>query len=123
MKFNNELTDLNLSFPVFKTTLKNGLKILLIEDRTLPITVFFTTFQVGSRFENTDVKIKTGTSHLFEHLMFNGSKKYPKGKFDSLIEYCGGYSNAWTSKDQTTFYEVFSPNNIEMILELELDRL
>ena len=122
MKFNNELTDLNLTFPVFKFTLKNGLKILLIEDRTLPITVFFTTFQVGSRFENTDAKIKTGTSHLFEHLMFNGSKKYPKGKFDTLIESCGGYSNAWTSKDQTTFYEVFSPNNIEMILELELDR-
>ncbi len=54
--------------------------------------------------------------------MFNGSKKYPKGEFDSVIESCGGYSNAWTSKDQTTFFEVFSHKNFPQILDLEADR-
>ena len=118
MKSNSSL---NISFPVFKETLKNGLKILIIEDHSLPLVAYSTTFMVGSRNENLP-KIKTGTSHLFEHLMFNGSKKYPKGNFDSIIESCGGYSNAWTSRDQTTYYELFTPENIKQIIDLEIDR-
>ena len=76
MKSNSSLIGLNISFPVYKETLENGLKILIIEDHSLPIVAYSTTFMVGSRNENTP-KLKTGTSHLFEHLMFNGSKKYP----------------------------------------------
>ncbi len=121
MKSNSSLNSLNISFPVFKETLKNGLKILIIEDHSLPLVAYSTTFMVGSRNENLP-KIKTGTSHLFEHLMFNGSKKYPKGDFDSIIESCGGYSNAWTSRDQTTYYELFTPENIKQIIDLEIDR-
>jgi len=122
LKFNSLINGLNISFPVLKETLNNGLKILIIEDHSLPTVVYSTTFMVGSRNENIP-KIKTGTSHLFEHLMFNGSQKYPKGNFDLIIESCGGYSNAWTSKDQTTYYEIFTPDNIEQIIDLEIDRL
>ncbi len=102
------------------------MQVIIIEDNTLPIVCYNTTFRVGSRNEyegrNGQHGI-TGISHLFEHMMFNGSKKYPQGEFDRLLESNGGYSNAWTSRDMTSYYEVFPPDQLELVMDMERDRM
>jgi predicted Zn-dependent peptidase len=101
-------------------TLKNGLKVVLVEDHTVPSICFALAFRVGSRNERPGI---TGISHLFEHMMFNGSKKYPPGEFDRILESGGGYSNAYTSTDITFYYEEFNPDLLDRVLDMEADRL
>src|SRR5207247_1852965 len=79
---------------VAKLTLKNGLTVLALEDHAVPSVALHVVYKVGSRNERPGV---TGISHLFEHMMFNGSAKFKPKQFDQLIESGGGYSNATTN--------------------------
>jgi len=106
--------------------LSNGMLVLIIEDHSLPIVCYNTTFKVGSRNEYQKTAQShgiTGMSHLFEHMMFNGSKKYGEGVFDQLLEANGGNSNAWTSKDMTSYYEVFPTDCLDLVIDMESDRM
>lgn len=101
-------------------TLNNGLKVVMVEDHTVPSVCFAITFHVGSRNERPGI---TGISHLFEHMMFNGSKKYKPTEFDRILENGGGYSNAYTSDDITFYYEEFNPDLLDKVLDMEADRM
>jgi predicted Zn-dependent peptidase len=101
-------------------TLKNGLKVVTVEDHTVPSVTFAVAFHVGSRNERPGI---TGISHLFEHMMFNGSKKYKPKEFDHILEGGGGYSNAYTSNDITFYYEEFNPDLLDKVLDMEADRM
>jgi predicted Zn-dependent peptidase len=105
---------------VSRLRLKNGLTVLAMEDHTVPSVAFYTVYKVGSRNERPGI---TGLSHLFEHMMFNGSAKFKPKMFDELIEAGGGYSNAFTSADTTEYFEEFSSSTLDVVLQLEADRM
>jgi zinc protease len=100
--------------------LANGLRVRVVEDHTLPVVSFTTVFWVGSRNERPGA---TGIAHLFEHMMFNGAKKYGPGEFDRIIESEGGHSNAYTSTDVTVYHEEIPPSAVEKVIDLEADRM
>src|SRR5262249_53272660 len=77
-------------------TLKNGMKILVQEDHTIPNVALYIFYRIGSRNERPGT---TGLSHFFEHMMFNGAKKYGPGEFDRTMEAAGGSNNAYTNED------------------------
>ena len=105
---------------VSRIVLKNGLTVLSLEDHSVPSVAYRTVFKVGSRNERPGI---TGLSHLFEHMMFNGSRKYRPKQFDQLIEAGGGYSNAGTTSDYTEYHEEFSSQTLDIVLQLEADRM
>src|SRR5437868_13824478 len=107
-------------FAVQEHALENGLQIRLLPDRGLPITTVYSFFRVGSRNERPGI---TGISHLFEHMMFNGSQKYGPKEFDRRLEAAGGTSNAYTSTDITAYYEDFAAEALPLVLDLESDRM
>lgn len=108
-----------LAFPVEQHMLENGMMILLIPDHSCPSLTIQVWYKAGSRNERPGI---TGISHLFEHLMFKGTKDFPGNAFDKLIEASGGYDNAWTWVDNTAYYEVVPPDKLELVLEMEADR-
>ncbi|CUS89448.1 M16 family metallopeptidase [Candidatus Kryptobacter tengchongensis] len=101
-------------------TLENGLHVILHEDHSTPIVAVNVCYHVGSKNEKPD---KTGFAHLFEHLMFDGSKNVKRGEFDKYISQAGGYDNAYTTEDKTNYYEVLPSNYLELALWLESDRM
>lgn len=108
-----------LAFPVEQHILENGMMILLIPDHSCPSVTVQVWYKTGSRNERPGI---TGISHLFEHLMFKGTREFPGNTFDKLIEASGGYDNAWTGVDNTAYYEVVPPDKLELVLEMEADR-
>jgi predicted Zn-dependent peptidase len=98
--------------------LENGLTVIHHEDKTTPLVVVNTLYNVGARDENP---IRTGFAHLFEHLMFGGSVNIPD--FDIPLQQAGGQSNAFTSNDITNYYNTLPAENIETALWLESDRM
>lgn len=100
--------------------LKNGMKVLILEDNSSPIISLGIWYKVGSRNETVG---KTGISHLLEHMMFKGTKKIGSQEFSRIIQRMGGVDNAFTSTDATCYWEVFPKENLEKILELEADRM
>jgi len=107
-------------FPVEEHQLDNGLRIRLLPDRGLPVCTLYSFFRVGSRNERPGI---TGISHLFEHMMFNGSRKYGPKEFDRRLESAGGSSNAYTSSDLTVYHEEFAAEALPLVLDLEADRM
>ncbi len=101
-------------------TLDNGLKVILLEDHSVPVISYWTFFRVGARNERPGI---TGISHFMEHMMFNGTEKYGPQEFDRILEANGGYSNAFTSKDMTAYYEDFASDVLELIVDLDSDRM
>ena len=101
-------------------TLKNGMKVIVWPDHDIPNAVLHNWFRVGSRNEYPGI---TGLSHFFEHMMFNGAKKYGAGEFDRVMEANGGANNAYTSEDVTVYMEWFPRSALELIFDLEADRL
>ena len=83
-------------------TLKNGLKVIVWPVPDNPNVALFDWFRVGSRNEHPGI---TGLSHFFEHMMFNGAKKYGPGEFDRVMEAHGGRNNAYTSEDVTVYQD------------------
>jgi len=110
------------SFDVRTHTLKNGMKIMVQEDHGVPSVAFYTFFKIGSRNETPGL---TGLSHFFEHMMFNGAKKYGPGEFDTTMEGFGGNNNAYTSENVTVYQDWFPSGsaNLEKIFEMEADRI
>ena len=109
-----------LSLPLERYVLPNGLTVVLHEDHRLPSVVVNLTFLVGSKDEKRG---RTGFAHLFEHLMFMGTRNVPGGTFDTILEGAGGYDNAWTSEDVTNYFDTGPANLLETFLWLEADRL
>ncbi|NOT75564.1 MAG: insulinase family protein [Cyclobacteriaceae bacterium] len=105
-----------ISFSSF--TLDNGLRVLVHEDHQVDIAVMNILYDVGSRDENPD---KTGFAHLFEHLMFGGSKNIPN--YDAPLQLVGGENNAFTSTDITNYYLTVPAANLETGFWLESDRM
>ncbi len=101
-------------------TLKNGLKALIIEDHKAPLATFQIWYGVGSRNEPAG---KTGISHLLEHMMFKGTRKYSSKEFSGIIKRNGGSDNAFTTKDYTMYFQTLSSDRIGISIELESDRM
>lgn len=99
-------------------TLDNGLKVLVHQDKSTPLASVCMTYNVGTKHEQPH---KTGYAHLFEHLMFGGSRHAPC--FDEQIQQAGGENNAFTNQDMTVYYEYLPWQNIETALWLEADRM
>ena len=94
-------------------TLKNGLKLVVVEDHSSPTFAFQTWFDVGSRDEEIG---KTGLAHLFEHMMFKATKNYPEGQFDRILDAAGVEGkNAFTSRDYTAYIQELSSDNLDLI--------
>ena len=108
------------SFDIKTRTLKNGMKILIEEDHSIPSAAMYIFYRVGSRNERPG---STGLSHFFEHMMFNGAKKYGPGEFDRVMEGAGGRNNAYTSYDVTVYQDWFPSSSLELIYNLEADRI
>lgn len=100
--------------------LKNGLRVLLSEDHTVPVAALVIVYDVGARNEQ---KGRSGFAHLFEHMMFEGSDNVGKTEFFKYIESAGGSLNASTHSDFTNYFEKLPSNQIELALWLESDRM
>ncbi len=101
-----------IDIPFQKYKLDNGLVVILHEDHSLPLVVVNTCVKVGSRFEEPK---RTGFAHLFEHLMFMGTKRVPPKMFDAWMEAEGGSNNAWTSEDRTDYFSVGPAHTLKLL--------
>jgi zinc protease len=102
------------------TTLPNGLTVVLSEDHSTPIVHLQLVYHVGSKNEKPG---RTGFAHLFEHLMFKGSKNVQPEAHTSMLASVGGQSNAYTTDDETVFWETVPSQYLPLILWLEADRM
>jgi predicted Zn-dependent peptidase len=103
-----------------QSKLKNGLRVILVEDHSAPVIALDITYNVGSRDEH---KGRTGFAHLFEHMMFKGSANVGRGEHFMQVFTSGGSMNGMTNPDRTFYYEVLPANQLEMALFLESDRM
>jgi zinc protease len=109
-----------LSVPYETFRLANGLTVIVHEDHTAPLVSVNTYYHVGSGRERPG---RTGFAHLFEHLMFEGSKNVPEGAFDQWLEAAGGSNNGSTNGDRTNYWENAPAGALELPLFLESDRM
>ncbi|MGI8424780.1 MAG: M16 family metallopeptidase [Chloroflexota bacterium] len=106
--------------PVQEHRLENGLLLLTREVRHAPIVSFYVWYRVGSRNEVPGV---TGVSHWTEHMVFKGTKRFPKGQADKLVAQHGGVRNGFTWIDYTAYYETMPSANMRIAIEIEADRM
>jgi len=109
-----------LRVPHTTFTLRNGLKVIVHEDHSVPIVTVNTWYHVGSGDERPG---RTGFAHLFEHLMFMGSQHVPTGQFDQLLEAAGADNNGSTTEDRTNYFEDGPTNALPLMLYLDSDRM
>jgi zinc protease len=105
---------------VVASTLDNGLRVLLLEDHRSPIVSFQVWYRVGSRDEHRGA---TGIAHFLEHLMFKGTPAHGPKQFARLVEENGGQDNAFTSQDVTSYFVDIAAPKIDLVIELEADRM
>jgi zinc protease len=105
---------------IVSRTLANGLEIVVWPDRDIPNVAMYTWYRVGSRNERPGI---TGLAHYFEHMMFQGTTNRPPGEFDRVMEANGGANNAYTTSDVTVYQNWFPDSALELIFELEADRM
>jgi predicted Zn-dependent peptidase len=103
-----------------ETKLKNGLRVITVEDHSAPVVGLAVTYNVGSRNERQG---RTGFAHLFEHMMYKGSENVGPGEHPIAIRNVGGDDNGSTTEDRTNYYEEFPANQIDLALYLEADRM
>jgi predicted Zn-dependent peptidase len=103
-----------------ETTLKNGLRVITVEDHTAPVIALSITYNVGSRNERQG---RTGFAHLFEHMMFKGSENVGSGEHFLLVFNNGGTMNGTTNEDRTNYFEALPANQLDLALFLEADRM
>jgi zinc protease len=101
-------------------TMANGMKIIVQEDHGIPNVAMYFFFRIGSRNERPGT---TGLSHFFEHMMFNGAKKYGPKMFDKMMDSNGGNNNAYTSRDVTVYTDWFPSGALELMFDMESDRI
>ncbi len=109
-----------LSVPFEKYELKNGLDVILHQDKSDPIVSLAIQYGVGSNREKTG---RTGFAHLFEHMLFQESENVPQDQFFKTIQDAGGTLNGGTWKDGTIYYEIVPKNAMETVMWLESDRM
>jgi zinc protease len=107
-------------YPVTTRTLKNGMKVLVQTDHSIPNVALYVFYRIGSRNERPGT---TGLSHFFEHMMFNGAKKYGPGDLDKVMEANGGANNAYTTRDVTVYQDWFPRSALSLIYDMESDRI
>ncbi len=105
---------------IHEEVLSNGLKVLAVKDPAAPLAVFQIWYNAGSVYEQVG---KTGLSHLLEHMMFKGTKKYGPSELSKIIKRAGGVENAGTTKDFTFYYQKLAPDRLDLSIELEADRM
>src|SRR5687767_14097423 len=103
-----------------ETTLRNGLRVITVEDQSAPVVAVSLTYNVGSRNER---KGRTGFAHLFEHMMFKGSENVGSGEHFLLVFNNGGTMNGTTNEDRTNYFEALPANQLDLALFLEADRM
>ena len=103
-----------------ETTLKNGLRVITVEDHSAPVIALSITYNVGSRNERQG---RTGFAHLFEHMMFKGSENVGTGEHFLLVFNNGGNMNGTTNEDRTNYFEALPANQLDLALFLESDRM
>ncbi len=109
-----------LRLSIHRVKLNNGLRVVMNVDRTSPTVAIAVTYDVGARNEEPG---RSGFAHLFEHMMFQGSRHVPKGGHFNLISARGGTLNGTTSSDRTNYFEVLPANELALGLWLEADRM
>lgn len=109
-----------LRFDVKRTKLDNGLRVVMLVDHTSPTVAVDVVYDVGGRNEERG---RTGFAHLFEHMMFQGSKNVPRGEHFKLVTAHGGQLNGTTSADRTNYFEMLPSSELALGLWLEADRM
>ncbi|TMQ69145.1 MAG: insulinase family protein [Candidatus Eisenbacteria bacterium] len=109
-----------LNVPVETFTLKNGLRVAVHEDHSVPLVAVNVWYHVGS---GREVKGRTGFAHLFEHIMFQGSKNVGDDQHFAIVQEAGGTANGSTNADRTNYFEMVPSNDLETALWLEADRM
>lgn len=116
----NSTANLQINLPVTRYQLANGLTVILHEDHSVPMISYHTWYRVGSRDESEGV---TGAAHMLEHMMFKGAKKYSGKDFDRVLHENGITNNAFTTADYTGFYENLPSSKLELMMDMEVDRM
>jgi len=101
-------------------TLENGMRGVVIEDHRAPVATHMVWYRVGSADEPPS---ETGVAHFLEHLLFKGTGKYPEGAFSRIVAENGGQQNAFTSYDYTSYYQRIAVDRLDLMMELEADRM
>ena len=100
--------------------LANGMKVIVQEDHAIPNVAMYFFYRIGSRNERPGT---TGLSHFFEHMMFNGARKYGPKQFDKQMDNIGGNNNAYTTNDVTVYTDWFPSPALELMFDMEADRI
>ncbi len=100
--------------------LDNGMRGVVIEDHRAPVVTHMVWYKVGSADETPG---KTGIAHYLEHLLFKGTEKFPNGKFSEIVAENGGRENAFTSRDYTGYFQNIAADRLELMMEMEADRM
>lgn len=100
--------------------LDNGMQVVVIPDHRAPVVVHMVWYKVGAADEPLG---KSGIAHFLEHLMFKGTDKIPPGEFSKIIAANGGRDNAFTSYDYTAYYQVIARDKLDLVMEMEADRM
>ncbi|RMH48411.1 MAG: insulinase family protein [Alphaproteobacteria bacterium] len=106
--------------PVSHFVLDNGLELVVIEDHRAPVVTHMVWYRVGAADEPPG---KSGIAHFLEHLMFKGTDEIPEGAFSRIIAANGGEDNAFTSRDQTAYFQRIAADRLEMVMRMEADRM
>ncbi|MBS0563643.1 MAG: insulinase family protein [Proteobacteria bacterium] len=101
-------------------TLKNGMQGIVIEDHRAPVVTHMVWYRAGSADEQRG---KSGVAHFLEHLMFKGTKTVPGGELSKIVEANGGYDNAFTSYDQTVYFQRLAADRLDLVMRMEADRM
>lgn len=109
-----------LQAKVYEYVLQNGMKVLVIPDHRSPVVVQQVWYKVGSSYEYSGI---TGISHMLEHMLFKGTKKFPTGEFSRIIAANGGRENAFTGTDYTAYFQRLEKSRLEIAMKLESDRM
>jgi zinc protease len=111
---------IKLDFEVERVTLANGMVFLLHSQKSIPLVSYHTWFRVGAKDELSG---ESGLAHMFEHMMFKGTPRYPNKDFDRILQANGIINNAFTNQDYTGYYEILPSSKLELIMDMESDRL
>lgn len=106
--------------PVSEYSLDNGLKLIVQEDHRSPVVLFSIWYKVGGSYEYNGI---TGISHVLEHMMFRGTRRYPVGVLERMISERGGEQNAMTGNDYTMYFQLLAADQLPLSFQLESDRM
>ncbi len=120
MLISSPFSSSNAQGRAFYTKLSNGMEVVVLPDRRVPVVTHMVWYRVGGADEPIG---KSGIAHFLEHLMFKGTQKIPPGEFSKIIARNGGQDNAFTSNDITAYFQRVSKDRLPLIMEMEADRM